>query len=304
MACRPQAPCNDAGGYAVFGQDPNVSTYTQGYDEAIGYPGYPGAGSVASWLGLSGPIIYYDMENYDQTNSSCQSAVVSFLDGWVYGLENSSYGAYVPGLYTNSGPAEADWSGLSSAVQDVLVAKGDGRATIWGLDCNVNGCGASVGVANGTWGEGYRAHQYLDEPTTVSESYGGTASYSIDRDIEWAQVDGGNSAKTYTFSTSGSPQLNCSAYELNDSGQGGGSGPTEGVGTCAAWVAFYFNLSNSPATQTSFVYPGSTGGTGAAAINNEDDSFSGPEIVGYYYPTTTGNSANGFIADARSLSEI
>ncbi len=196
-----QSPCytDTSKNYSVFPENEPTPDYNYGVSEANA------AAEEAYGLGLgSGSVIYYDMENYDQTNSACQAAVVAFLDGWVYGLENSSDGEYVPGLYTNTAPAEADWPDLQSAIQDVLVGKSDQRATIWGLDCaepstNYSTCSPSYGLTDSTWGEGYRAHQYFDNS---AETYGGV-SLGIDRDIEYAQVDGGAGTKSYTYPSSG-----------------------------------------------------------------------------------------------------
>jgi hypothetical protein len=269
--------------YSVFPENQPTTAFNDGANEASTAVG------VASALGLgTGSIIYYDMENYDQTDSACQAAVVSFLDGWVYGLQNAKY---VPGLYTNTGPAEADWPSLESAIQDIIVAKGDSRATIWGLDCNASGCGANVGLANATWGEGYRGHQYV----VTSESYGGTNPYGLDRDIEWAQVDGGNLAKTYAYGTGASVQPGNIVFALNDDGQGNG-GPLQAVGECDNGAIGF--LWNSPSSFCFTPAGYSVGASPAMGINDQGNAQQGPEVVGYYETT---NGPEGFIGTVSSI---
>lgn len=186
---------------------------------------------AAGDLGLGkGTIIYYDMEYYDQTISTCQTAVVQFLQGWASGLQSAGY---VPGLYTNTGPAEADWSALGSVIDDIMVGKHDKRATIWGLDCGPNGCTSGYGLLDTTWAEGYRAHQYFQYASTVppgnatgGETYGGVAlncpGNCIDRDIEYAQVDGGSGFKTYSYCSTcfAHPDHNLGFFGINDAGMG------------------------------------------------------------------------------------
>jgi photosystem II stability/assembly factor-like uncharacterized protein len=206
-----QAPCNT--GVKTFSKNTKVAM-GQGEKEASS------AETAASNLGLSNTIIYYDMEQYDSTNSACAAAVKAFVEGWVTQLKNDKYWA---GVYTGSVDAQADVWTASPQPDDIWIALYDAQATIWGLD-HVSG-----GLADSTWGAGFRAHQYFNYPKNVSggETYGGVPfdcpNQCIDRDIEYAQADGGNGAKTYAFSYSqyDYPGADAtSALGINDAGLG------------------------------------------------------------------------------------
>lgn len=288
-----QAPCyyppSNGETYSTFPE--NNPTEDSNYGKSEG----EAAAEKAYGLGLgSGSVIYYDMENYDQTNSACQAAVVAFLDGWVYGLENSSDGKYVPGLYTNTGPAEADWPDLQSAIQDVLVGKSDHRATIWGLDCgkpstNYSTCSSSYGLTDSTWGEGYRAHQYLDN---ITETYGGV-SLGIDRDLEYAQVDGGGNTKSYTYPTSGFSDVTGGTPEgINDADMGNPTALPDVAGDTSGGSCGGEGWEDDQGTSTSFLVK-STTSTIAYGINDLRVVVgTGPSICSDWYLSYEGFSGS------------
>lgn len=202
----PQAPCATSTSYSNYIKQETVSgEETQGKDQASA------AESAASNLNLpADSVIYYDFEAYDPTNTACEATVAAFINGWVTKLDADGY---VAGVYASSTEAEADWATIQSdkyvEPNDVWVARYDEEATIWGI-----GHGQSSGLADSAWAEGYRAHQYFNYGPNGNvtaagggESYGGVpldcSSNCIDRDIEYAQVDGGNGAKSFTYPVAG-----------------------------------------------------------------------------------------------------
>jgi hypothetical protein len=157
------------------------------------------AENEATNLGLSSSVIYYDLENWNSSDSNCAQQVASFINGWATKLKNDGWQA---GVYTNSIPAETLWNSslLTTKPDDIWVGRYDEHATIWGVGHDLSG-----GLADDTWGEGFRAHQYLnsalppDGNATGAETYGGVTVNPIDRDIEYAQVAGGSGWKSYTY---------------------------------------------------------------------------------------------------------
>jgi hypothetical protein len=94
----PQAPCAKGHASSIDVKSRN-NARRQGEDAA------DAAVSAASELGLGkGPILYYDMGNYDASKLSCQGAVAAFLGGWNYEIHSRGYKA---GLYTPAAPAKA-----------------------------------------------------------------------------------------------------------------------------------------------------------------------------------------------------
>ena len=91
----PQAPCNS------FSDEINpnqaASEGQQAASQAI-----TDAGSFG--LGQGSPI-YYDMEAYNETDASCVTAVLTFLDAWDRQLQASGY---VSGVYSSAGSGITD----------------------------------------------------------------------------------------------------------------------------------------------------------------------------------------------------
>jgi len=90
----PQAPCTSFP--HKFSSNTNQA-YQQGKNEAIA------AAQAARNLGLNSSIIYYDMERYNDNDTSCRQAVKAFLKGWVYQLH---YEGFQAGVYAS--PCNAD----------------------------------------------------------------------------------------------------------------------------------------------------------------------------------------------------
>ncbi len=93
----PQAPCGVGG----ISYDTNTAN-SQGKTEA------DSAVSAAQSLGFAaGSIIYYDMEQYDTTNSGCVAAVNAFVNGWDYEL---NHGGWTPGVYSSGAAVSHYWT--------------------------------------------------------------------------------------------------------------------------------------------------------------------------------------------------
>jgi hypothetical protein len=127
--------------------------------------------TAANNLGLNGSIIYYDMENYNSSDSTCQNAVNQFISGWVQTLRSAGFSAGVYGSATN---ANSGWATIANVPDDVWIAKWDGRATTTGL----------TPLPDTLWSSNQRIHQYAGGH---NETWGGL-TFNIDNDIENGQV--------------------------------------------------------------------------------------------------------------------
>jgi hypothetical protein len=89
-----QAPCNNFAG--ISSKNPALQG-TQAADTAIG--------DAASFgLGKGSPI-YFDMESYNNGNSSCKSTVLQFLDAWTKEVHAKGY---VSGVYSSASTGVTD----------------------------------------------------------------------------------------------------------------------------------------------------------------------------------------------------
>jgi hypothetical protein len=92
----PEAPCFDRS-IAKFSNDPTTAA-AQGQQEASG------AIAAAQTLGFaSGSIIYYDMEAYGTSGTTCSPAVEAFIDGWTSGLHAAGWKSGMYGSCVNVG---------------------------------------------------------------------------------------------------------------------------------------------------------------------------------------------------------
>jgi len=131
----PQAPCT---AYSkTISIDPTVAQ-TQGAVEAAS------AVNAATGLGLNGSVIYYDLENYSDTDATCEqrasitaaqqsTAVIAFIGAWVSGLHCAGFKAGIYGSpYTASdwaaGNADAAWLSAWNDVPSVYGLGSSGLA--------------------------------------------------------------------------------------------------------------------------------------------------------------------------------
>lgn len=211
-----QAPCYCPSGNCAaptFGSADNDQADSDGIQEAIS------AAFNATQDGLQGTIIYYDLEYYDNTDSSCKAAVQQFLGAWIPSIKAAGFKA---GIYGS--PIDApDWASLTVPPDDIWMGTYNPNAdlvTIW----NLNGSGYSLN--DGEWGYHERIRQYQNNR---KETWGG-AAYNIDPDVEDAETVAGNGTKTYTYTPSYFSCSNCSypVYRLypNAVSNGGPGGQT------------------------------------------------------------------------------
>jgi photosystem II stability/assembly factor-like uncharacterized protein len=195
----PQASCS---GYSSRMSSDANTAYNQGVNEANA------AIAVASNLGLtladqSGTIIYYDLENYDTTNSGCRNAAKSFISGWTNQLQARANKA---GVYGSScGSAINDFATLGSNPDAVwpanwlLPAQYRSNATVWGVAC----------LIDDHWYDHQRIRQYAGGH---NETWGGIA-LTIDSNV----IDGP------VATLSSSPDLQISNETIETTGYFAGS---------------------------------------------------------------------------------
>jgi photosystem II stability/assembly factor-like uncharacterized protein len=192
----PQAPCviAPAGTYVTFTSANATSQGTSNADSA----------SVAmAALGLSGTVVFYDMENYNITDSACSQAVRAFLTAWV--KEMNADGFQTTAVYGNPGPAQNDFSQVPGLTQVWIAAaaapKQPPRVTIWGL-----GSGSNA-LSDSHFNLGQRAHQFLIDvvgtPPNSWVTYGGkNTGHKIDYDVVDLGLPGGDGTKQYVWTMS------------------------------------------------------------------------------------------------------
>ena len=169
----PQASCisGNASSFYLIDTSTSSSAYYEGVSEA------DSAAVAANALGMNSSIVYYDMEAYSTSNSSCSATVGQFLSGWVNGLHAEGFQAGVYGAPYNAG----DWSNSPDAIWAFYP---DGVSTASDLN----------GVLSGTWAE-RRIHQYCAggsiQPCSspAQQTWGGVTlgtspNQGIDLDVE------------------------------------------------------------------------------------------------------------------------
>jgi hypothetical protein len=161
-----QAPCNS------FSDEINPSQAAlQGQQAAIQ------AVSDAASFGLGpGSPIYFDMEAYNQTKSSCVTAVLTFLDAWDRQLQLSGY---VSGVYSSAGSGVINLQNTSSVAGHPLAKPQAIWFALWDNAVNLTG---SPYMTPAVWSASARSKQYAG-PRVVTV---GGISLNIDSDL----VDG------------------------------------------------------------------------------------------------------------------
>jgi hypothetical protein len=106
----PQAPCSTIPGAVLINP---AQAAAEGKSEAAS------AVSTAAGFGYgTGTLIYFDMEAYDNSNTSCKQAVLNFLSGWTQGLHAAG-----ANLFENSsGKGTAATSQLTSDLTHYALA--------------------------------------------------------------------------------------------------------------------------------------------------------------------------------------
>jgi Domain of unknown function (DUF1906) len=161
-----QAPCN------TFSDEINPSqAAVQGQQAATQ------AVSDAASFGLGpGSPIYFDMEAYNETNASCVTAVLTFLDAWDRQLQVSGY---VSGVYSSAGSGVISLQNTSSIAGHALAKPQAIWFALWDNAVNLTG---SPYMTPAVWSASARSKQYAG-PRVVTV---GGISLNIDSDL----VDG------------------------------------------------------------------------------------------------------------------
>ncbi|HEU4946743.1 MAG TPA: glycoside hydrolase domain-containing protein [Kribbella sp.] len=180
----PQAPCT----FRANAVKISASTAaTQGRNAAAD------AVAKAKALGIvGGSAIYGDMEHYDATNTSCRSAVLTFLSAWTKELHRVGY---LSGVYAhlNSGAQHLTqvYNSTSYARPDALwIAR-------WDLSSALTGWS---GIPNAYWAVNQRAKQYRGDH---NETYGGV-TLNIDND----RFDAPVATVAYPYTVTSTTSLN------------------------------------------------------------------------------------------------
>jgi hypothetical protein len=155
-----QAPCNS---FADISTTKAVAQGTQAANAAVG---------DAANLGLGkGSPVYYDMEGYNNTNSSCRSTVLRFLDAWTAEVHARGY---VSGVYSSAASGVSDLVAAGS-VNGHLMHKPDAMwFALWDKKSNLTG---TPYLPAGSWASD-RVKQFQGNQTIKIGGY----SLNIDAD--------------------------------------------------------------------------------------------------------------------------
>jgi hypothetical protein len=120
-----QAPCNS---FADISTTKTVAQGTQAANTAVG---------DAANLGLGkGSPVYYDMEAYNNANSSCRNTVLQFLDAWTAQVHARGY---ISGVYSSAASGVSDLVAAGS-VNGHLMNKPDAMwFALWDKKSNLTG---------------------------------------------------------------------------------------------------------------------------------------------------------------------
>jgi hypothetical protein len=159
----PQAPCNS------FSDEIKPSqAAAEGQQEASQ------AVTDAASFGLGpGSPIYYDMEAYDETDASCVTAVLTFLDAWDRQLQVSGY---VSGVYSSAASGVVDLQTTTSIGGHQLAEPQAIWFALWDNAVNLTG---SPYMTPAVWSAGARSKQYAG-PLVVTV---GGISLNVDSDL-------------------------------------------------------------------------------------------------------------------------
>lgn len=124
-----------------------------------------------------GSAIYYDMEGYDSSNTTCGKGVLTFLSAWTRGLHAAGY---LSGVYSSAASGIADlaaqYGGTTyTSPDDIWIADWDGDPVL-----------SDPYVPNADWADHQRLRQYAG---SHNETWGG-ATINIDSDIIGGPVSG------------------------------------------------------------------------------------------------------------------
>ena len=158
-----QAPCNS------FSDEINPNQAAAEGQQAASQA-VADAGSFG--LGPGSPI-YYDMEAYNETDASCVTAVLTFLDAWDRQLQASGY---VSGVYSSAASGITDLQTTTTIGGHPLA---EPQAIWFALWDNVTNLTGSPYMTSAVWPTAARSKQYAG-PQVVTV---GGISLDIDSDL-------------------------------------------------------------------------------------------------------------------------
>ena len=161
-----QAPCTSY--YNKVSADPRTA-------RAQGRQGASDAIAKATALGMRAPsAIYSDMEGYNSANTTCRTAVLSYLSGWTARLHEHGY---TSGVYSSVSSGIKD---LAATYNSAAYNRPDHVWMAWWNDrANTDG---GTYLSDSLWSHRQRIHQYAGN---VSETWGG---YQINIDRNFLDV--------------------------------------------------------------------------------------------------------------------
>jgi hypothetical protein len=164
----PQAPCTNATGVTKINP---AKAAAEGGAEAAS------AVAAAKQFGYgSGTPVYYDMEGYNNTVSSCTKTVLTFLGAWTKALHAAGY---LSGVYSGAASGMHD---LASKYHTAGYPRPD---DIWMADWTGDPVLTDSFVPVGDW-PGHRLHQYYGGH---NETWGGDTA-NVDNDVIGGTVAG------------------------------------------------------------------------------------------------------------------
>jgi hypothetical protein len=169
----PQSPCFNTVKPKI---SPNVAVaYQQGIDQA------DLAIDVAEKLGLVGDkIIYYDIEGYEDNQTTCRDAVDSFLTGWTERLHDQGFKAGAYGSPCRS--FMGDWWNNNPRLDDIWFAR---WISPYQYRPEVSLFGNICTLTDSMWANNQRLRQYAGDHNEV---WGGVSLGSIDSNILGGEI--------------------------------------------------------------------------------------------------------------------
>jgi hypothetical protein len=165
----PQAPCSGI---------PGVTTIDPGQAAAEGQAEAASAVATAQAFGYGrGTPVYFDMEGYNSSDTSCAQAVLTFLGAWTQGLHAAGY---LSGVYSSAG------SGIKDLAAQYANPGYPSPDDIWIADWTGDPVLTDPYLPDADWPHGQRLHQYYG---SHDETWGG-ATVNVDNDVIGGAVAG------------------------------------------------------------------------------------------------------------------
>lgn len=166
-----QSQCDDS--YAPYHFSNDTSTaYSQGVSSA------DAARDAANNLGFNSTpqynVIYFDLEAFNTSDSTCLAAAESFISGWDTELDTNTN--YSGGMYGSTcGTDLQAFASLVDSPSAIAPAYWESSANIYDLPC----------LGNGVWNNYQRIHQWWGNQ---SRTYGGYTINPVDGDCAHGQI--------------------------------------------------------------------------------------------------------------------